>query len=163
MGDKHHLASEDNTMGKKKKKKQAARKMEHPNWPLSGLAGAGLVLTAYLSFTSLLGQPPAYCAAGSSCDIVQQSRWGTFLGLPTAVWGFLTYASLLYIGIRVRNPGAQWKSAWTVSLIALSYSVYLIVISMFVIEAACIYCIASLAIMSLLFGVVTFQRPKELP
>lgn len=139
------------------------QKMEHPNWPLTGLAVAGLLLTAYLTLTSWLGQPPAYCDAGSSCDIVQRSRWGAFLGLPTAFWGFLTYASLLYIGIRVRNPGSQWKSAWTVSLIGLSYSVYLIAISIFVIEAACVYCIASFTIMAVIFVVVIFQRSKELP
>jgi hypothetical protein len=85
------------------------------------------------------------------------------LGLPTAFWGLLTYASLLFIGIRVRNPGTHWKSAWTVSLIGLSYSIYLIAISMFVIEAACAYCYASFAIMAFIFGVVTFQRPKDLP
>ena len=34
---------------------------------------------------------------------------------------------------------------------------------MFVIEAACAYCIASFSIMSLIFCVLTFQRPKDLP
>ena len=121
------------------------------------------MLSAYLALTSWLGQPPVYCHEGSSCDIVQRSRWGAFLGLPTAFWGFLAYASLLYIGIRVRNPGSQWKSAWIVSLIGFSYSVYLIAISILVIDAACIYCIASFTIMAVIFGVVTFQRPKELP
>jgi len=149
---------------KKKKKKQPALKlMEKPNWPLTGLAAAGMILTAYLALTGWLDRAPLLCDEGSSCDIVQQSRWGTFLGLPTAFWGFLTYATLFYTGIKVRNAGTHWKSAWTVSMIGLGYSMYLITISVVVIQAACAWCIASFTIMSVIFGVVTFQRPKELP
>lgn len=149
--------------GKKKKKKKPLHKLENPNWLLTGLAGAGMLLTAYLVLTAWFDTPPLYCEDGSSCDIVQRSRWGTFLWMPTAFWGFLTYAALAYIGVQVRNTKSHWTSAWTVSMVGLGYSVYLIVISLFVIEAACAYCIASFSIMAVIFGVVTFQRPKELP
>jgi uncharacterized membrane protein len=150
--------------GQKKKKRQPVpQKREHPNWPLTALAGAGMALTAYLVITALLDKPPLYCDEGSTCDIVQQSRWGTFLGLPTAFWGFLTYAALAYIGFRVRNPGLHWKSAWTVSIVGLGYSVYLNTISLLVIEAMCAYCLASLSIMAVIFGVVFFQQPAGLP
>lgn len=150
--------------GRKIKKKQPAmQRLEKPNWLLTGLAGAGMVLTAYLALTIWLGHPPLYCKEGSSCDIVQRSRWGTFLALPTAFWGFLTYTALAYIGIRVRNPMTHWKSAWTVSMAGLGYSVYLITISLFVIKAVCAYCIVSFSIMTVIFGVATFQRPKERP
>ena len=148
---------------KKKKKMPVLHKMENPNWILTGLAATGMILTAYLVLTGWLDNAPVLCADGSSCDIVQQSRWGTFLALPTAFWGFLTYATLLYIGIKIRNIGSHWKSAWTVSMIGMGYSIYLISISMLVIEAACAYCIASFLIMSVIFCVLTFQRPKELP
>lgn len=150
--------------GRKKKKKQPVpKKLEHPNWLLTGLAGAGMALTAYLVLTILLDKPPLYCEEGSSCDMVQQSRWGTFLGAPIALWGFLTYATLAYIGLRVRDPVSHWKSAWLVSLAGLGYSVYLTAISLLVIEATCIYCLISLSIMAVIFGVVIFQRPAGLP
>ncbi len=137
--------------------------MKGPNWILTGLAAGGMILTAYLVITGWLDNAPLLCDDGSSCDIVQQSRWGTFLMLPTALWGFLTYATLFYIGIKVRNIGSHWRSAWTVSMIGLGYSLYLITISILVIEAACAYCIASFIIMSVIFAVVTYQRPKNLP
>lgn len=121
-----------------------------------------MTLTAYLVLTTWLDQQPLYCEEGSSCDIVQQSRWGTFLGLPTAFLGFLTYATLAYIGFRVRNLEWHWKSAWTVSLVGLGYSVYLNSISLLVIQAMCAYCLASLLIMAVIFGVVLFQRPAGL-
>lgn len=158
------IPDREESSGRKNKKRQPVpRAREHPNWPLTALAGAGMALTAYLSLTSWLGQHALFCEGGSTCDIVQQSRWGTFLMLPTAFWGFLTYTTLAYIGFRVRNPGLHWKAAWAVSLIGLSYSVYLNTISLFVIEAACIYCLASLVIMAVTFGVVFFQRPAGLP
>jgi uncharacterized membrane protein len=147
---------------KKKKRQTDLKKREHPNWLLTGLAGAGMALTAYLVLTSWIDKPPLLCAQGSSCDLVQQSRWGTFLGAPTALWGFLTYAALLYIAIRVRNPGSHWKSAWTVSLAGLGYSIYLTAISLLVIEAACVYCLVSLSIMAVIFAVVIVHRPAGL-
>ncbi|MBI5665597.1 MAG: vitamin K epoxide reductase family protein [Nitrospirae bacterium] len=148
---------------KTRKKQPALQKPEGPNMPLTGLAVTGMLLTAYLALTVWLGHPPLYCKEGSSCDIVQRSRWGTFLTLPTAFWGFLTYTTLAYIGLRVRNPMSHWKSAWTVSMAGFGYSIYLIAISLFVIKATCVYCIVSFLIMAGIFGVVTFQRPKDLP
>jgi uncharacterized membrane protein len=147
----------------KKKKQRVLLKMKEPNWILTVLAAAGMILTAYLVIAGWLDKAPLLCNDGSSCDIVQRSRWGTLLMLPTALWGFLTYATLFYIGFKVRNIGLHWKSAWTISMIGLGYSIYLISISMLVIEAACAYCIASFIIMSVIFGVVTYQRPKNLP
>ena len=149
---------------KKKKMKQQPMlaKREHPNWPLVGLASAGMLLTAYLAITSLLGGTPLYCAEGSTCDIVQSSRWGTLMHLPTAFWGFMTYAVLAYIGFRVRSTEWHWKSAWIVSMVGLGYSLYLNTISFFVIEALCAYCLASLSIMAVIFAMVVTQRPKGL-
>ncbi len=151
--------------GKKKKQKQkpVLTRREHPNWPLTGLAIAGMLLTAYLVITSLLGEYPLYCDEGSTCDIVQRSRWGTLMYLPIAFWGFLTYAVLAYIGFRVRSHGWHWKSAWVVSMVGFGYSLYLNAIAVFEIEAMCVYCLASLSIMATIFGVVVFQRPKGLP
>ena len=148
---------------KKKNRQPVLKKRENPNWPLTVLALAGMVLAAYLVLIAWLGQAPLYCDEGSSCDIVQQSRWGTFLGLPTPFWGLLTYALLAIIGFRVRKPVLHWKSAWMVSLLGLGYSLYLNAISLFVIESMCAYCLASLSIMTAIFLVVTFQRPKGLP
>ncbi|MEO8328115.1 MAG: vitamin K epoxide reductase family protein, partial [Nitrospirota bacterium] len=48
------------------------------------LAGAGLMLTAYLTYTASFEVHPAFCSEGSGCDIVQSSRWATFLGMPMA-------------------------------------------------------------------------------
>jgi len=144
----------------KMKRQTVLRKRAHPNWPVTALAGVGMVLTLYLALTVWFGGAPLYCAEGSSCDIVQQSRWGTFLGMPTAFWGFLTYTTLVFIGFKVRNPERHWKSAWIVSLVGVGYSVYLTSISLFIIDALCAYCLVSLSIITVTFGVVISQRPE---
>lgn len=145
---------------KPSKRQPVLRKRKQPNWPITALASAGMVLTLYLTLNVWLGGTPLYCTEGSSCDIVQQSRWGTFLGMPTAFWGFWTYATLAYIGFKVRNPEKHWKSSWVVALVGLGYSVYLTSISLFVIDALCAYCLVSLSIMIVTFGVIVAQRPE---
>ena len=119
-----------------------------------------MALTLYLTLAVWFGETPLYCAEGSACDIVQQSRWATFLGVPTAFWGFVTYAVLVFIGFKVRNPEQHWKSAWIVALTGVGYSVYLTLVSHFVIDALCPYCLVSLAIMMVTFGVIMTQRPE---
>jgi uncharacterized membrane protein len=139
------------------------KKRSLPNWPVLALALLGMALAGYLSATSWLKTTPAYCTEGSGCDLVQHSRWGTFLGLPTAAWGFLAYAALGHIAYRVRDAERHWKFAWTISLAGLAVSGYLTAISLFVIQATCVYCLTSLGLMAALFIVVALQRPPGLP
>ena len=158
---KHGTSTPERPAKQDRKKQQSKlKKRTQPNWPLTVLAGTGMALTLYLALTVWFGGAPMYCTEGSSCDIVQQSRWGTFLGMPTSFWGFLTYTTLAYIGFKVRSPEKHWKSAWIVSLVGVGYSVYLTSVSLFVIDALCAYCLVSLSIMTVIFGVVIVQRPE---
>ena len=146
----------------KKRRPPVLKKRKQPNWPLTALAGAGMVLTLYLVLNHWLGGQPLYCAEGSSCDIVQQSRWGTLLGLPTAFWGFWTYATLAFIAYKVRDPERHWKFAWLVAALGLGYSIYLTTVSVFVINAVCVYCLVSLALLTITFMVIVSQRPEAM-
>ena len=66
-----------------------------PNWPILILSLVGLGLAGYLTGVTWSGEKAAFCDVGADCDIVLNSRWSTLLGLPTSLWGFLTYAALL--------------------------------------------------------------------
>jgi uncharacterized membrane protein len=134
-----------------------------PNWPVLALALVGMALAGYLAITGWLHRAPAFCTEGSGCDAVQSSRWGAFLGLPTAAWGFLAYAALAHIAFRVRNAEWHWKLSWLIALSGLAVSVYLTVISLTVIKATCFYCLTSLVLMGALFVVIALQRPAGLP
>jgi uncharacterized membrane protein len=132
-----------------------------PNRLMLVLALAGVLLTAYLTYSAWQGKLVAGCTVGDPCEIVLNSRWSDLLGMPTAFWGLLTYSLLAAIAWN-KPSAAQWKLAWIVTFLGLSYSLYLTGVSFFVLKAACRYCLASLALMSAIFGVVLYGRPPDL-
>lgn len=126
------------------------------------LCGAGLLLTAYLSYLAWFGEHPAYCSAGSGCDAVQSSRWSTFLGLPMAFWGFLTYAALTFgCWTRTKKP-SRWSSTFLIAVCGIAISTYLTVISVVSIQATCPYCLASYAIITAIGLLLALTIPSSI-
>ena len=128
-----------------------------------GLAAAGVLLTGYLTLVAWFGEHPAWCGAESECDIVQSSRWSTLLGLPMALWGLLTYALLAGLAWRLRTRPAAWGPLFLVACIGFGVSWFLTLVSVFEIRAVCEYCLASFALMNLLFLLVVLRRPSGTP
>ncbi len=127
------------------------------------LAAAGIGLTAYLTFIAWFGEHPAFCGAGSECDIVQQSRWSTFLGAPMAFWGLLTYVLLARQLWRLRTRPSAWRTALLLAAVGAAVSWYLTAISVFSIEATCGYCLASFGVMNALLVLLLVRRPAHMP
>lgn len=136
----------------------------HPldNW-LLGLTLAGIALTSYLTFIAWFGEHPAYCGADSECGLVQQSRWSTLLGVPVAFWGLLTYALLARLVWRLRTRPSSWGAALTIATVGAAVSWYLTAVSVFVIEATCVYCLTSFGIMNALLVLLLVRRPAHMP
>jgi uncharacterized membrane protein len=118
-----------------------------------------MILSGYLSWTAFQGASVKGCSVGSGCDVVLSSQWATTLGMPTAFWGFLTYATLAGIAF-VKRVDRHWEWGWIVSLFGLLFSAYLTTVSMTVLHAACPYCLTSLGLMTAIFALVTWQRPS---
>ena len=136
----------------------------HPLDPwLLGLAALGVLLTGYLSALAWLGEHPAYCQAGSDCDIVQSSRWSTLLGMPIALWGLLTYALLARAVWRLRTKPSAWRFALFVVSVGAGVSWFLNIVSVVRIEATCLYCLASFVLMNVLLVLVLLRRPAQMP
>jgi len=131
-----------------------------PNWPLLVLSAIGIVLTSYILYTDYIGSQLKGCSIGSGCDVVLSSKWGRFLGAPTAFWGFITYVTIAAIAWRWRP--ARWKMAWPIAIFGFAYSVYLTTVSLTLLHAACPYCLTSLTLMTCIAALTTFQKP-ELP
>jgi uncharacterized membrane protein/glutaredoxin len=134
---------------------------QNPNWILFALAVAGMLVTAYLTYSAWQNKLVAGCAVGGGCDIVLSSRWSMLFGMPIAFWGFLTYALLAAVAWNKRTD-SQWKLAFFISSIGVLYSLYLTGISLFVLQASCPYCLTSLTLMTAIFLVALFQRPARL-
>ena len=128
-----------------------------------GLAVVGMALTAYLTAVKWFGATPLYCGAESSCDIVQNSRWSTLLGFPLSFWGFLTYAVLAALLWKMRRRRATWSKAALLACVGVGISIYLTAVSVFEIQATCMYCLASLAIMTAIFALLCWTRPEQIP
>lgn len=134
-----------------------------PDWQIFALAVVGMVLTAYLTIATWSSTGIAFCAEGSSCDIIQGSRWSTLLGIPIALWGFATYALLAGFSLRTGSRLRRWKRLWRISLIGLAISVYLTVIGWIMLDAFCLWCLLSLAVMTAIFVLVCLRTPPSAP
>jgi len=130
------------------------------NWPILVLSLIGLGLAGYLTGVTWSGEKAAFCDVGADCDIVLNSRWSTLLGVPTSLWGFLTYAALLATCF-VKRPDNRWKWAIALSLLGVLYSAYLTTISITQLDATCPYCLTSLGLLTAIFITTLFQIPTH--
>lgn len=129
------------------------------------LAIAGLAVATYLSASDLAGEATV-CIEGGGCEAVTQSAWGNLFGAPVALLGVAGYVLI------VLAAGAElfWRDKTfpdsTLALVLLTaagatFSVYLTVVSATQINNFCIWCISSLVILLLLFG-LSFYRALRL-
>lgn len=125
------------------------------------LAIAGLAVAAYLSASDLAGEATV-CIEGGGCEAVTQSAWGELFGAPVALLGVAGYVLI----VLVTAAELFWRDKTfpdsTLALVLLTaagatFSVYLTVVSATRINNFCIWCISSLVILLLLFGLSVFR------
>jgi uncharacterized membrane protein len=120
---------------------------------MAGLAAVGFAVAAYLAITKLAGGSALFCRGVGGCEVVQASRYATFLGLPTAAWGAALYATVG--GIALSGVGARrWLAAFLLAVVSVAFSAYLTYLELFVIGAVCWYCVVSAATAGALLGVL---------
>ena len=92
-----------------------SKPVSRPDWPQLVIAVIGLVVTGVLIAGASSGNALPYCSSGSGCDIVQQSAWSRFLGVPLAIWGFALYFGL---GLAASSTlgSARVRRFWTTQL-----------------------------------------------
>lgn len=100
------------------------------------------------------------CPGGSDgCDKVLGSAWGTLLGQPLSLFGFLAYATVLLLALMpllrggLRAPGSEgnrWALFFTSSGMAV-FSMVLMGLLVFEIKAFCTFCVVSAALSLALF------------
>lgn len=140
-----------------------AKSHQSPDWPVLALAALGMAITAYLTAVAWWDAAPAFCSAGSSCDLIAQSRWSQVLGLPLALWGLLLYSLIAFIAYRSSAPMKRWKRVWSVALIGLVFSIYLTLVGAVMLDAFCVWCLISLVTLAAIFVVNALRHPPEAP
>ena len=119
------------------------------------LAMGGVVLAIYLSLYKLGMITELTCAVGS-CETVQLSEWATFLGLPVAVWGVGAYLAVLALALIGLQPAFAESRAISWMLVGLNawnvlFSGWLTYLELYVIDAICMWCVVSAALMLVIF------------
>jgi uncharacterized membrane protein len=130
-----------------------------PDLPVLVIALAGLVVAGYLAWIKWSGTGALFCTAGSGCDIVQASRYATFLGVPTALWGALVYLALGILAL-LGLEGGKWRAAFVLASGAVGFSAYLTFLSITQLRATCVYCLVSAGLSALLLVVLFLRRPR---
>jgi len=123
-----------------------------PAW-VALLSVAGLFVAGYLSYVKLAGSG-TICPIGH-CEAVQHSAYAALLGIPVAYLGLLTYVVLVGLWLVARHGRGRWRGMGVlgiagVSLFGTVFSAYLTYLEIAVIQAVCIWCLASAVIMALI-------------
>ena len=118
-----------------------------------GFAGAGVA--GYLTWVHF-DDAALVCVAGGGCETVQESEYAEIAGLPVAALGLVAYSIVLGL-VAWESPVARLAAA-TIALVGLLFSMYLLVLQLFVIDAVCVWCMANDVVIAPLLAFLTALR-----
>jgi uncharacterized membrane protein len=124
----------------------------------AGVAAAGVAVAGYLTWAHY-GSGSVVCPVGGGCETVQESEYAEIAGVPVAVLGLIGYVVLLAL-IVWDAPLARLAAA-TLTLVGLLFSIYLLVVQAFVIEAFCVWCLANDVVIAPALAVLTALRLRS--
>lgn len=119
----------------------------------NNLITLSLILSIIGTFVSmyllLIKLSPAFAVCGlSSCDVVSDSKYGSFIGIPNSIWGIA-----FYMGTFLLIAKNKLKLLLFSTFCGVLFSIYLTYIEAFVIHAFCQWCLLSAWISLALFVV----------
>ena len=124
------------------------------------LAAAGI--SAYLVTVHYSGAPIA-CLAGGGCETVQTSEYASIGGLPLSVLGLAAYLALAATAAFRGELAAL--AGFALGLSVGTFAVYLIVVQAIVLDAICVWCLASdaIALVLVALGVLRLRAEPVAP
>jgi uncharacterized membrane protein len=124
---------------------------------LAGLAAAGFLISAYLTWTYVNGEVPVCVGGSGGCEAVQTSRYSEILGVLVAALGLFAYAAMLLCAV-LRGEKAALSGAF-VALVGVLFSAYLSYRELFVLRAICQWCVTSavLVVAYLVLGTIRLR------
>jgi uncharacterized membrane protein len=119
------------------------------------VALAGMAIAGYLTWVHF-DDAALVCVAGGGCETVQESEYAEVAGVPVALLGLGAYAAILVLVVW-DAPIARLGAAM-LALVGLVFSVYLLVLQLFVIDAVCVWCLANDVVIAPLLALLTALR-----
>jgi len=125
------------------------------------IALIGVFVSLYLTLYKLGYIGSLVCGTGS-CEYVQLSKWGTFLGLPVAAWGVGYYGAVFVLALASTQERFEDSRRLTGALALLTawgvvFTIWLTYLELFVIHAICRWCVGSGIMTLLLFGLSMWE------
>jgi uncharacterized membrane protein len=114
---------------------------------------AGAAVAGYLSYVGLFDARVA-CPTGG-CETVQSSRYAEVAGVPIAVPGLGAWLAVL--AATLARGLAAAAAAALVAIAGALVSVYLLYVQAFVLEAFCLWCVASDVLMLVAAALATVR------
>jgi uncharacterized membrane protein len=104
----------------------------------------GLADASYLSALHFYQADPG-CSLITGCDAVLSSEYAVILGIPLAYGGFAYYLTLLFGGMVYYQYEIKkaLQVLFTVNLLGFLFSLWLVYVQAFILEAFCQYCLVS--------------------
>jgi uncharacterized membrane protein len=119
------------------------------------VALAGAALAGYLTWAHY-ADASVVCPVGGGCETVQSSDYAEIAGIPVAALGLCAYGAILALLIW-DSPLARLAAA-AIALTGLLFSIYLLVVQLFVIDAVCLWCLANDVVIAPALAVLTALR-----
>jgi uncharacterized membrane protein len=108
------------------------------------MSGAG-----YLAWVAIHNGSAAGCGLESGCNVVLQSRWAYWLGLPVSVAAVVVYLALLGSTVLLQkcpSPDDQrgsWAAIIILSVVVAGAAFWFVSLQVFVIQSFCKYCLTA--------------------
>ncbi len=144
----------------------------HSRLIMGAIAIIGAILTAYLAVTEFTGGQAACPTNG--CNIVLQSPYAKVFGVPLAFFGFLGYTGMAVLALgplaikqetnkllRAQLEDTSWLFLFIGGSAMAVFSIYLVYLLVFEIQAFCPYCATSALLSFALFALAVVGRQWE--
>jgi uncharacterized membrane protein len=119
---------------------------------------AGLGIAGYLTWVRF-ADASLVCLAGGGCETVQESSYSEIAGVPVALLGLLGYT--MVFGLLAWDAPETRLGAATFAFVGLAFSVYLLAVQAFVIEAFCVWCVANDVVVAPVLALTTALRLRS--
>jgi uncharacterized membrane protein len=122
------------------------------------VALAGAVVAGYLTWVHF-DETALVCVAGGGCETVQKSEYAEIVDIPVALLGLAAYVAIG--GLILWDTATARLVAATTAFVGLVFSMYLLALQLFVIDAVCVWCLANDVVIAPLLAVLTALRLRS--